>query len=672
MSLRYKGARISATPPTTTGGESGVASGAWTLEQQFQAQGAGNWPEPVQPKYIEDVFSTWLYSGTGSAQTITNSIDLSTKGGLVWIKSRETYSHRIFDTARGVGKTISSNSTGAQFTDTTMLSGFNTTGFNLGVDSSGGVNDSGYTFASWTFRKQPKFFDVVTYTGNGVAGRTIAHNLGSVPGCIIVKATSNTAEGLVYHQALGNTKYLTLFSAANGANAADTWSGAWNNTSPTSTNFTVGSGSNVNADGWTFVAYLFAHDAGGFGLTGSDNVISCGSYTATGNDTINLGYEPQWLLEKRVTNAGDDWQIVDNMRGFSMTNGVILAPNTSASETSFGAFRQPTSTGYINSYWGSGTIIYIAIRRGPMKVPTDATKVFNAQAGLTTDSTKTTTGFVTDWFWERAAYNGTGSFQCSQRLTQTRLTFNSTAAEGGPYGAGYLMFDYNDGFLSNLSGTINPGLMYGFQRAPSFFDEVCYTGTYPTVNTQTHNLGVAPELMIVKRRDSTSQWSVYSLAWLNSLGLKNRYGVLNATDSLYATDTDIWNNTLATSSSFQVNANATNANGGTFVAYLFATCAGVSKCGLYTGTGSTQTIDCGFTGGARFVLVKRADSTGDWYVWDTARGMVSGTDPSLLLNSTAAEVNANSIYTATTGFQIVSTAAGINASGGTYIFLAIA
>lgn len=94
--------------------------------------------------------------------------------------------------------------------------------------------------------------------------------------------------------------------------------------------------------------------------------------------------------------------------------------------------------------------------------------------------------------------------------------------------------------------------------------------------------------------------------------------------------------------------------------------------GSYTGTGALQTINCGFTGGARWVMIKRTDSTGDWYVWDTARGMVSGTDPSLLLNSTAAEVNANSVYTTSVGFQIVSTAAGINASGGTYIFLAIA
>jgi len=141
------------------------------------------------------------------------------------------------------------------------------------------------------------------------------------------------------------------------------------------------------------------------------------------------------------------------------------------------------------------------------------------------------------------------------------------------------------------------------------------------------------------------------------------------------TDT-MWNDTTPTASVFSIGTyNGVNGSGDTYVAYLFATCAGVSKVGSYAGTGATQTINCGFgAGGARFVLIKRTDSTGGWYVWDSARGMISGTDPSLLLNSTAAEVNANSVYAISTGFQIVSTAAGINssASGATYIFLAIA
>jgi len=100
----------------------------------------------------------------------------------------------------------------------------------------------------------------------------------------------------------------------------------------------------------------------------------------------------------------------------------------------------------------------------------------------------------------------------------------------------------------------------------------------------------------------------------------------------------------------------------------------VSKVGSYTGTAATQQINCGFTGGARFVLIKRTDSTGDWYVWDSARGIVAGNDPYLLLNSTAAEVtNTDYVDTYSAGFEISSTApAGINANGGSFIFLAIA
>jgi hypothetical protein len=117
----------------------------------------------------------------------------------------------------------------------------------------------------------------------------------------------------------------------------------------------------------------------------------------------------------------------------------------------------------------------------------------------------------------------------------------------------------------------------------------------------------------------------------------------------------------------------TNNSGNNFVSYLFSTCAGVSKVGSYTGTATTKQIDCGFTAGARFVLIKRTDSTGDWYVWDTARGIIAGNDPYLLLNSTATEVTSTDyIDPYSAGFEISSTApAAINASGGTFIFLAV-
>jgi hypothetical protein len=169
MSNRYKGAVISATPPTTTGGESGTASGAWTLEQQMQAQAAGLWPSQPLPPFVEDVFSTWLYTGTGASQTITNGINLAGSGGLVWIKERTsaTWWNVLFDTLRG-GAQLSSNQTDASLPTGSNVAGYvspyNSNGFTTQSGSSGfgSVSASGNSYVSWTFREQPKFFDVVT------------------------------------------------------------------------------------------------------------------------------------------------------------------------------------------------------------------------------------------------------------------------------------------------------------------------------------------------------------------------------------------------------------------------------------------------------------------------------------------------------------------------------
>jgi hypothetical protein len=231
-----------------------------------------------------------------------------------------------------------------------------------------------------------------------------------------------------------------------------------------------------------------------------------------------------------------------------------------------------------------------------------------------------------------------------------------------------------DGITFNSPGyTATNGLGYNyinyfFRRAPGFFDEVCYTGTGAN-RTVSHNLGVVPELMIVKGRSGALAWQVYSSGLANT-----EYLVLNTT-AAKATGATRWNSTTPTSSVFSLGtSDFTNQVSTTYVAYLFATVAGVSKVGSYTGTGTTNQINCGFTGGARFVLIKRTDSTGDWYVWDSARGIVAGNDPYLLLNSTAAEVtNTDYVDIYSAGFEISSTApAAINANGGTYIFLAIA
>jgi hypothetical protein len=224
----------------------------------------------------------------------------------------------------------------------------------------------------------------------------------------------------------------------------------------------------------------------------------------------------------------------------------------------------------------------------------------------------------------------------------------------------------------NTNTTSNNHIALALRRAPGFFDVVAYTGT-GVARTVPHNLGAVPELMIVKGRSSGNEgnWNVYSQT-LGNTGILLLNTTLSAND--IGTSNIWWNSTTPTATQFTVGTRIdSNGSGFTYIAYLFATVPGVSKVGSYTGTGTTKQIDCGFTGGARFVLIKRTDSTGDWYVWDTARGIVAGNDPYLLLNSTAAEVtNTDYIDTYSAGFEISSTApAAINANGGTFIFFAV-
>jgi len=644
------------------------------------AQGFGEFAQVTAVNYIEDVFSCFLYTGTGATQTITNNIDLSTKGGLVWFKPRDTgNNHNLIDSARGLNKFLISNDTAAQGTTGAGygVASFNTTGFSLDPPWTSSTNTTSTSYVSWTFRKQPKFFDVVTYTGTG-SNTTIAHSLGSVPGSIIVKRTDTTAAWAVYHRSLANTEYLVLNSTAAKATGA-TW---WNSTTPTSAVFSVGTDASVNDSGGTYVAYLFAHDAGGFGLTGTDNVISCGSFTTdgSGNATVNLGYEPQWIVRKITATAGN-WVLSDTMRGLLASGDpTILNPNSSAVETT-DTFININSTGFLAvGLAASRAFIYIAIRRGPMKVPTLGTSVFAplARTGSGTNPTVVTTGTNPDLLMSfprtanPSAY-GTVFFDKLRGVSQFLQSAN-TNAEATTSGTFCLQSFLNTGFQTGadfVQGYLNYSgatyAQYAMTRAPSFFDEVCYTGTGADPQTVSHNLGVAPELMIFKARDVAAGWRF----WGGNMAI-TEYLALSETSAV-VTGSTFFGSTLPTSTSFYVGSGLSVA-ARTIVAYLFATCAGVSKVGTYTGTAAAQTINCGFTAGSRFVLIKRTDSTGDWYVWDSARGIIAGDDPYLLLNSTAAEVtNTDYIDTANAGFEISSTApAAINASAGTFIFLAIA
>ena len=642
---------------------------------------AGNAGESL---YVEDVFSTYLYEGTTTSQSITGTgVDVTEEGGLVWIKNRTgVWDNALFDTIN-TGY-LKSNSTAALASNTQVT--LEADGFSF---SGGGTrwNNSGDDYASWSFRKAEKFFDVVTYTGNGTAGRTVAHNLGSVPAVMIVKSTTNGAYGWrVYHQSLGNTDYLRLDET----NAAAATAGMWNNTTPTDSEFTLGGASVTNGNGESFVAYLFASDAGGFG-DDDENIIKCGSYTGNGNYTtgneIDVGFEPQWLLIKNASrsHSNSDWVMYDVMRGYTATNEAQagLFANLSNAETTSGGKAYNsfiTSSGFhlmdsneaIN--FNGDTYIYIAIRR-PMKTPESGTEVFSPSTYAGNDPTPTviTTGFPVDL--ALTAYRdlaNAGAFGFTPRLTEAYLYSATTAAEV----ATGLAFDSNTSFAtdanhwnqspSNLIG-------YGFKRATGFFDVVAYTGDGTTPREIDHNLAAVPEFIVTKRRDVGGSWAVYH----PDLGITSTSGIrLNIDDGWGYSQLTRYPST-PTSTVYTIgNDTDVNSSGNTFVSYLWTTLAGVSKVGSYTGTGADLNIDCGFSAGARFVMIKRygTSTTGDWYVWDSERGIVAGNDPYLLMNSTAAEVTSTDyIDPLNAGFTVTSSApAGLNASGGTYIFLAIA
>tara|TARA_Y100000361_G_scaffold47222_1_gene40899 strand:+ start:342 stop:2249 length:1908 start_codon:yes stop_codon:yes gene_type:complete len=624
------------------------------------ASGAAGGGDPL---YVDDVFSTFLYDGTGSTQSINNGIDLSGKGGLVWIKSRGPYTndHFLADTERGATKYLVSNSTSAEATTSGTLTSFNSNGFTLGSNSI--VNGSSKEIVSWTFRKAPKFFDVVTYSGTGSA-QNISHSLGSVPGMIIIHCRDGSHDWEVYHRSTGATKNLHL----NNTDAVTTDSTVWNNTTPTSSVFTVGTSSSVNQNGHGYVAYIFAHDEQAFGADSDEAIIKCGSFTSpsSGNFAVDLGFEPQWLMVKRTSSAGGSWVMRDVMRGWKV-NGFerLFAESSQAEDSSWinSTYFPITSTGFSTTTdWvgSNATSIYIAIRR-PHKPPAAGTEVYKP---VLTTSQPVSVGFPTDLII--TAETASGAKYWVPRLTQKRLQSSDTSSENDM--SSYFKFDLQNSFTTGSWWGSSQTINWYLRRAPSFFDVVTYTGT-GSARTVSHNLNVAPELMIVKARDRSESWPVY----ISSVG---------ATGALYLNssgDVDTgnyyWNDTAPAAQQFTVGTlNAVNRNTTTYIAYLFATLNGISKVGSYSGSSGNVDVDCGFSSGARFILIKRTNSSGDWYVWDSTRGIVSGNDPYILLNSTAAQVtNTDYIDPLNAGFTVTSSApSALNTSGGTYLFFAIA
>ena len=635
--------------------------------------------------YVDDIFSTTVWIGNGNNnRDIVNGIDISTEGGMVWIKRRnENRDHSLFDTIRGVKKMLSINNNTSEDTEGNTLTQFNTNGFRLNDDNY--VNSNNNTYCSWTFRKCPKFFSMATWSGNSTSGRQIAHDLGVVPGVIIVKCySSNGHAHAMYHRKAHNSQPERCFIPVDTGTGATLFQHAWNNTAPTSTHFTLGNNPDFNGSGKDYVAWIFAHNNsdGEFGgQSGADgDVIKCDSYTGNGSSTnsVNVGFEPQFIMLHKRDGGYENAPIYvfDSIRGI-VAGGVdpYVQAAFSSSEVTNANRLKVTATGFtletsnatVNE---NGTeYLYTCIRRSdgyvgkPIELGTDA---FAMDTGNSSSTIPTyDSGFPVDFALYRTPASP-ANWWVNARLTQGyELKTNSSDAQGSYYANG--AFDSNTGWNKSGANTTHQSWMW---KRYAGFDVVTWEGD-DTNAFRSHNLGKTPEMIWFKNRDASRSWRVYHKG-LNGGTNPEDYAISINSSSAEGSNTAYMNGTAPTSTHFVAGLDGdTNVVGDSYIALLFASVDGVSKLDTYTGTGSSGlSVTTGFQ--PRFLIIKRSDTgSTHWLVFDSLRGFSSGNDSQLALNTTnAAVTNTNFGEFTSTGFTINETYSEINNNGGNYLYYA--
>ena len=620
--------------------------------------------------YVDDVFSTYLWSNSSlnTDERAINGVNLADNGGMIWLKNRSVVGNNtLFDSERGLNYGMYADGADPQW-DTTSF-GFTAPtfledGYTTGTAS---VYTNPGTHVGWTWRIAPKFFDVVTYTGDGVAGLEIPHSLGIAPGIIIVKSIDEAYSWNVYSRGMGATKFLRLNTPQPLTEDPE----AWNDTEPTSTAFTLGDDAACNAVGKRFIAYLFAHD------DSDDSMIKCGGYTGnqTAGKEVDLGFEPQFVLIKAASGTGE-WYMFDTMRGI-VTGGFdpFLRANMSAVESASSEQLEVNPTGFslsadINVNTSGREYIYMAIRR-----PNKPAEEFEPEElfGISPRTASPekypyVSNFPVDMGMSR---NVTGSteMRIGSRMTGDKyLQTENNSAEAKDEAWGW-WGDMRSAGLGNTLKDDPPYVGWMWRRAPHFMDVVAYEGSGEVFPVVPHNLGVVPEMMWIKNRDYSQQWAVYhkdvsaeaphfEMVLNDSVPLANASttyapfaGIPTATDMLLK------------------DGHGSSKVGDNHIAYLFASVAGISKVGSYTGNGSEVEVDCGFTTGARWLLVKRVDSTGDWYFTSNPNSFTILSK----LNTTEAQSNYMSTYNdIPAGFRVTSTSGNLCVDGAEYIFYAIA
>ena len=322
-------------------------------------------------------FQTKLYTGNYSTQSITLDGSENMQPDMIWIKERSVSgNHQLQDSVRGTNSKLMPNSNDLEGTDTNYITSFDSNGFSIGANN--GINQDGVTNVAWCWKKTATAgFDIVTATGNATA-KTISHSLSAVPHWMISKErTGSVNDWTVYHHkntSAPETDSLIL----NETNATADQNTHWNDTAPTSSVFTVGTGSVVNRNSSTYVYYLWSEKKG---------FSKFGSYTGNGNNDgtfVYTGFSPAWIMIKRTDGTGP-WGMNDIKRDFNdeYGNDSSVYANTSGTESTSGSLNVDfLSNGFKlrsdnNEYNNSGgSYVYMTFADSPFvnssKIPNNA------------------------------------------------------------------------------------------------------------------------------------------------------------------------------------------------------------------------------------------------------------------------------------------------------------
>ena len=649
------------------------------------------------PKY----FSATLYAGNSGSQTVVTDID-NTDKALVWVKATDTssFNHFLYDTLRRVSPDksyswISSNNAN-EAQDITVTQGglaeFTNKGFVFDA-SYAGENQGGFNYVAWNFRAAPGFMDVVTFEGTGgtpTEPQQVPHSLGVAPGCIIVKGIDTSDSWFVYHKDAGY--YETdrwAIGLLNDSAAFNNYGGISAEPFQTATYFSV-----EKTAGFNYVAYLFADTPG---------LIKCGSYTGGSNgQTISTGFKTGWVLIKS-SNGSENWNIYDAKRN------AFLYPNLTNQESpdsfiTFGAdgFTLTTTNNSVN---GSGlNYVYVAIAEdagasditsltltdnkdleffspgdavtGPAGTPTTA-DVFSTTLYTGNGGSEKVINLGVDLTTKGMSWVKTRSFSDSHHILDSvrgdckNLTTNDTSKQNEDCSRLNRFTSESGGRLYVGSDfAVNKGgetyVAWNFRAAPQFMDIVKYSGDGVSGRSIPHQLSSTPGLMILKSSSEASDWLVYH----KDIGYEG-FLVLNSSNEEYPYSNRFTQN--PDSSVFYVGGQGLNVNntGQDYVAYLFADTPGNIKCGKFPAE-ETTTVDLGFEPG--WILVKTTNTTGAWYVFDSARGISASVSSNaglrLSADTDAQEYNQSGLWVESSSPTVLRT--DLNFSTANCIYVAIA